>query len=1132
LKYTDPTRRLSRIVKTKSRIAKEQDTTRWKFDSPDLDSAFQDAFDKNMSLNVLCALLDQGASINFEKTLPPAVDIWANDLVHVLLCYRGSKDIQKTVDASLKAAVAKLDLMAPAHVGDHHVGILSALVAVGARIHKATLETVVQCQHETILEILLRGQSIIEMADLSDFLPEAVRLNNYNILSMLLAYGADPDSNGAESVVNAIMGAKYKLAAALLANPSQHKISSPNMAKCVQVLLDHVHKSNHLKWLELMFAAGADPNSPGLTSRLREAVANGDFYLAQLLARTGTPVADQRDNALETAVTNSDKEMVQILLRESLKIPSSIANLLPLVLRSFRREDRIEIVGEFVSTGALGAGLNEALASVVEELVGRYGSQRPQDIDEQLLKILLDSSASVDWDGAVILKDAFAAQNTWLVRQLCLKSPAQTTLAAVLALICDGDTPNSSIPSVEMVETVLRCYPLPDTLNKTLARIIRQAPGNVRLIAKFLDFGADVCWQQGIILQEAIVHCDIGTFTMLVQHISQLDVVDMHFYRSLISIEKAEVLLEKHYSQTTLDEALTVELKSTALRYDVLEFLLEKGASLDYKGGCGLQEVCRRQDFKALSICQHHGCDTTRGKALCSTIEQGVTRRVQISRLLLNKSCAPISINDALLLAVSKRILVTHRSEQGRCNDNNIYDDRLELTKLLLDHKADVNYGQGAALKAATADAAWRLLEELMKHHPSALIVDNVFTYARSILETDESRYTAYKLLLSTSSSKPVDLDNALFDAANAGSQHQELWTLLLYKGASVDHGHGAAILATINQRNFGFLPMLLKQKPSVGILNKSLASVLKNDAKTRFQPAKMMIEAGASGEILDHAINTAVHEQDEPLMELVLEHHKKLGPKAAYALNSAATSGKIEQLHSLLACVSDRAIVTNAFETIVDQHTVENVPTGVQCASLLLDKGVERRAVTTALKSYTETCGLTEPDCTYVAKLLQHGADVAAFNGRSLHAALEFHHRDTLLQLARQATSETQTQVMPQLFSLEMPEEDVIEILETLFKQKTRPSLREASSGNPLTYLSLYHYPDSHRILQTLLRCGYSLDWERTVAVDSDTGEERGNVLMWALVGDRSDKITIQVVRTLLEAQGEHLFDAYQPCQ
>jgi hypothetical protein len=112
------------------------------------------------------------------------------------------------------------------------------------------------------------------------------------------------------------------------------------------------------------------------------------------------------------------------------------------------------------------------------------------------------------------------------------------------------------------------------------------------------------------------------------------------------------------------------------------------------------------------------------------------------------------------------------------------------------------------------------------------------------------------------------------------------------------------------------------------------------------------------------------------------------------------------------------------------------------------------------------------------------------------------------------------------------MPEEDVIEILETLFKQKTRPSLREASSGNPLTYLSLYHYPDSHRILQTLLRCGYSLDWERTVAVDSDTGEERGNVLMWALVGDRSDKITIQVVRTLLEAQGEHLFDAYQPCQ
>ena len=1117
--YKDPETKISRHLKRKSTISKAKDTTLWKYEQLELDSTLQDALNTGHSLPIIAALLQEGAHVNFQTTLPQAVNTWAAGLASVLLIHKHGQDVQTLLDALLVDASKGLNQMSRTQINDRHVQLVSTLIASGAKVPRIALEVVITKQHYPLLEILLRSSQAVPSADLSNSLCEVVKRNDPTALSMLLAYGADPNEDSAASVGHTIAGNSYKLATALFANPLRCRLSQQNLEKLTRTAIQQTCPSSHGKWLELLLGAGADPDTPDITGRLRDAVIADDYDLVLLLARAGTPVSDRRSNALKEAILKISVPMVLLLLRESSKKPLPIADLLPLGLQKFSGEERVEVAQEFISAGAAGVGLNEALASLIEEIVRTCHSQSPPATSQQLLNIILNSPASVDYDGGVLLKDAFAAHNIWLIRQLCLKQPDQVTLAATLDLLAHDSTWSTPGISVDAVEPLLRCYPNSVALSKALLDVINQAPLYGKMISKLLEYQADVCWQRGVIIQRAITNCDTDTFRMLVESISRVEIVDLYFYESLANLEKAKMLLHKHRSQQTLDEALASELKSTAVRQNVAEFLLENNASMDHDGGVGFQEVCQREEIAVLNIIKDYGSKTIRGKALCSTIERGVSERVQISRMLLSSGCSSNAVDDALVLAVTKEKQAGAIHSATSRRDSHA-DDRLELTKLLLQCQANVNHGQGAALKGSIDNSAWQVLDEMLRHKVDAIVLDYTYSYARSTLKMDGSRYMAYKTILDATPSKPVDLDDALVDIAIGCSQHEQLWQLLLTRGASVNHRRGQAIMATIDHRNYEYLPMLLRYRPSTEILNNALASALKHDVATRYQPIKLILEAGASGDVLDYAINTVVFENDEQLLTLLLQHQRTLGLKAAYAVHTAAVAGNAQQLCALLACVDNTSVVTGAFGAMIEQRTAENVSSGIECALLLLEKGVDLDTTNMAMKSYIENCGRSEPDQAYIAKLLQHGADVNAFHGRCLHAAVESHHRDVFILLASHgATSDTLTQVMPQIFLKEMPEEDIVEIFDAIIGQRTKPNVNEASNQDSLTYLALYHYPDSDRILQMLLRCGYKVDWEVTISINSAIGDEKGNALLWAITGERSRRITMDVLRTLLDA-------------
>ena len=1131
--YRDPTRQFSKHFKTKKKIEKQLDTTQWKYTQPELDAALQDAIDENKPISVIAALLQQKAQTNFKKALPRAISVWSDDLTCLLLNHRGTQNIEVVLETSLAAALEHIASKDSQDPDANQAGVVSALIAAGARVRVDSLDATISQEQTGILEILLRRKDPLPSAVLSDCLLIAVRLkSNYDILSMLLAYGADPNVHGAENVLNAINQRNYKLTVALLALSPDHRVSKANVTLCIRHLLSSVSSDQHLQWLELLLLAGGDSATDGLAKRLRQAVLADEKDIVELLVHHGTQIASSDSNALEAAISIFDKTNTRRLL-ESTTAPASIAGLIPTLHQWYNREDRIQVLQWMLAAGATGRGLDETLATHVADIIDTNGSQRPSDQDQRYLQVLLDGGADVDWDGGVSLKDAFAASNLVVARQLCRSGPSSETLSATMALVYESSRAKHLAPPIEIVENVLQRGPDETAINEALLRTVRHGSNNEGLIELLIKYKADVCYRDGDIVQLALSLCNNKIFKLIAQNISGPEIVEKMFRSSFSDISKANILLQTSHSQKMLDDGLAGELRSPAIRHNVVDFLLRNGASVDSDGGFGLQEVCRKQDLCALGMLVNRASESVRGRALCVTIESGGSQRVFIASELLDEGCPANTVNEALVLAVSKSkqraAIATQQSTMQstlgveiNCGSS---DDRLVLLELLLRHGANINYGQGAALKAAVDDSAWRILEELVKHDPSAIMLDRVFSHARSTLKGDESRYNAYYILLSVAGAIFSELNSAVVDIAGERSQHKKLWKVLLSRDVSANYSDGEAIIATIKHRNFGFLPMLLEKRPLMAVLNKALLLAMKDTPKFRLIPVKMLLEAGASDSVLDGILNQAVKEQDPDLIGLLLEYHKSLGPGAADSVSLIAVSGNVEQLRCLLANVTDRSIVSKALDAVTNHHIVRKLPTGLECACLLLDKDVEQRCRDKALASYVDDIwGTNELDQAYVTALLDHSADVNAFSGQCLQNAARNGRAGLFQQLmSHSATSSTLTAALPFLFNSSMAEEEVTEIIHDCFACQNKPQVNESLALEHLTYLSLLHYPAGHGILQTLLKYGYSALWEKPVTIRRDVGEERANALVCALAQDREGKISPEVLRTLLEANGTY---------
>ena len=277
--YRDPEEKLSRLFRTKSSIKKQQDTTLWQYSQAELDPALQDAFDQSLSAARYASLLRLGAKPKFKESLRAATTESASGTTRsasgivLLLLHRDQKLAKRkqVLSRSLNDALSEWTVRHEASLDSDRLIILKALLACGANATADHLDQAVKASRPDIAELLLRAVAPPPTTSVSGNLRRAVRLGDYDTLSVLLAYEGDPGTDNAQCLLTAITSRALRFAAALLANHSG-SLGAAQLTTCLEAVLSGIPPGEQLSWLQLFFAAEARGVPRTLAQRLLRAI--------------------------------------------------------------------------------------------------------------------------------------------------------------------------------------------------------------------------------------------------------------------------------------------------------------------------------------------------------------------------------------------------------------------------------------------------------------------------------------------------------------------------------------------------------------------------------------------------------------------------------------------------------------------------------------------------------------------------------------------------------------------------------------------------------------------------------------------------------------------------------------------
>jgi len=478
---------------------------------------------------------------------------------------------------------------------------------------------------------------------------------------------------------------------------------------------------------------------------------------------------------------------------------------------------------------------------------------------------------------------------------------------------------------------------------------------------------------------------------------SGADAVEFHA-EFLAAVEKnaddmVEVVLRsaKGPCTTCITQGLVTATNNGSLRNSLI--LLEKGADADFENGAALQ--------KAIEAGRE---DLTNAIAFCKT------------------KPSPKSFDVALGLAYGK--LVSDAEKQHRMIDiclrggarGSTTDETLvqacrsgqiALIELLLTHGASVDHGEGAALQYAVTSKQPALLTTLLRGKPSLSTLATVIPTTTK-LDDPAVAYEVTQILLSAGLLGDSVAETLIEFITHpklpvADSEYLKLIQLLLEKGkANVNHGEGKSIKLATSTCAIDVLRLLLQHGPSVASLNAAFPIAMNlGDATQRLEIVTMILEAGASGTIIDEAllVSASTGSQGVALTSVLLKQ-SSVDYQNGKALCNAIKTCSLEQMKALMLGGPSEDTLKAAW---VEADALEDDNFQYQAFEILLAVGVDKTLkdnslITVASRGQRgiEVCRL----------LLQHQASPDHSDGACVTIAAKGLHLSTLTLLADSVSS------------------------------------------------------------------------------------------------------------------------------
>jgi ankyrin repeat protein len=678
----------------------------------------------------------------------------------------GSGADQTTLDEGLKAALNSNDQEC-----------VKELLRHGADLNKYpnALANAVRSNDQNNVRTLLRAPKSLPPRIVSSCLPAAVQQMSDTIVSLLIAYGADPNFDSCSALNMAIGKQDYKLTVALVAGPI------PLTQATLQRLLDTTMRlptcEAQLQFLQVLFCCGLRPDSIGLPDLLICRAKKNDTAGVSMMLSYGVSTATNEAECLKVAIFNSNWKLVEAILQTPIS-PQQASAALAVLRPDAPQLVRLRVIELLVQKGASGALLEGWLTRAVEEG------------DIPLIDLLFSAGAPVASGDKSPLFAAIARKDTRSLHMLLNTQPSPEVLAKAFPLLCTGYSPSERYKtSCLLLQHGARGPEVNQALVDTVANTsLTRDPA---LITELVRRGANVSYDNGKVLQLAV---------------SQID------------LSMLRLLCNARPTSLAASAALALAFDSTGNRHsrtaDIINILIAHG--VDEKTALPALQTAIRGGPENIDIIKQLIATNIRltSPAFEYTIAiEDPHRKTPILDALLSMGVGQEALDQAL--AVESRHAISNSDTTS--------------TRMLLDKGASVSHNDGEALSVAVAARDSSLTELLLsgKHQPSQSSATRGFrTLFANEQHGTQGSHNEHVLKIARSllalKVEQTAIDSALCTVLAGpcnNRQDEALVDLLLQYNADVNVRDGACFMSIARKQNLPLFEKLLSCRPNFSVV-------------------------------------------------------------------------------------------------------------------------------------------------------------------------------------------------------------------------------------------------------------------------------------------------------------------------
>lgn len=306
----------------------------------------------------------------------------------------------------------------------------------------------------------------------------------------------------------------------------------------------------------------------------------------------------------------------------------------------------------------------------------------------------------------------------------------------------------------------------------------------------------------------------------------------------------------------------------------------------------------------------------------------------------------------------------------------------LVVLKALLAAGVDVNAQRGIALCHAVAAANSTITDVLFSAKPSTASLQAAMPHALKIQDPAE-RFTFTAKMLN-SGVPASEANEALVYAITAYPDDFPLINALV---AKADTSHGEALSAAVRKCSAVLVELILtrSKKKTAASLNSSFAEAAKiQNQEIRKSICELLLDAGASGQVVSDALLAAAGSGDLTLGTLLLSHGASVDHQDGQPVVEACRAGSPDVLQMLLStkAVINKETLERGFQAATEQGDLKQ---RANIFRLLLDKGTSGPVVDAQLVSAAR---YGDDAIELVRLLLRFGASTDYHDGEAVYNA------------------------------------------------------------------------------------------------------------------------------------------------